>query len=316
MGNAILDRILNSQCAVLAAWQVCAIIVCMSGTMCTLLVDNFGQTIPLFMLAISYFLILICNVWWWPSSDVSWWKYMLIAVCGLAGDWTAVLAYNTTSLASAMLLVTTVIFWVAPLSFFVFRRKINWKQFIAILLAAGGISLVFVADGTEGSKWKGNLLALASAVCYAVSTVTQEKVVNDDSVRLYLCRFSVCAFPLSAILSGSLEWKIIYNYDWNWKSILLILAYSSLLALYYTLVPLILQYSNATVMNLSSLTSNFYSLAISIFFFGSQASWLYLVGFICIPIAIAIFVLTENKTIQNGLEFQSLDPELNAPLKT
>ena len=214
MGHLILDKLLGSQCGVLVAWQLCAIVVCLSGTMCTLIVESFGQTIPLLMLAITYFLILICNVWWWPPSDVSWWKYMLIAICGLGGDWTAVLAYNTTSLASAMLLVTTVIFWVAPLSYFVFHRKINWKQFIAILIAAGGISLVFVADGTEGSRWVGNLLALGSAVCYAISTVTQEKVVNDASVRLYLCRFSVCAFPLAAALSGGLEWKIIYNYDW------------------------------------------------------------------------------------------------------
>ena len=309
MGNAILDRLLKNQCSVLVAWQICPIIVCIAGTNCTLLVNNFGQTIPLFMLAISYFLILIFNVWWWPASDVSWWKYMLIAFCGLAGDWTAILAYNTTSLASAMLLVSTAIFWVAPLSFFAFGRKINWKQFLAILLAAGGISLVIVADGTEGSKWIGNVLALVSGVCYAVSTVTQEKVVNDNSVRLYLFRFSVCAFPLAAILSGSLEWKIIYNYDWNWKSILLVLGYSVLLSLFYSVVPLILQYSNATIMNLSTLTSNFYSLAISIFFFGTNASWLYLVGFICIPIAIAIFVLTETKNHGNPLEIQSIETE-------
>ena len=314
MGHPILDKLLGSQCGVLVAWQLCAIVVCLSGTMCTLIVESFGQTIPLLMLAITYFLILICNVWWWPPSDVSWWKYMLIAICGLGGDWTAVLAYNTTSLASAMLLVTTVIFWVAPLSYFVFHRKINWKQFIAILIAAGGISLVFVADGTEGSRWVGNLLALGSAVCYAISTVTQEKVVNDASVRLYLCRFSVCAFPLAAALSGGLEWKIIYNYDWCWKSVLLILAYSILLAIYYTAVPIILQYSNATVMNLSSLTSNFYSLAISIFFFGSEASWLYLVGFICIPIAIALFVLTEPKK-GDMISVETLDVTDSVPIQ-
>ena len=295
MGNTILDKLLGGTCNQLVAWQICAIIVCLSGTVCTLLVEKFERTIPLLMLSITYFIVFITNVWWWPHSDISWWKYLLIAICGLGGDWTAVLAYNKTSLASAMLLVTTVIFWVAPLSYFVFGRKCNWKQVLAIFIAGGGISMVMVADGTEGSRVIGNCFALGSAVCYAVSTVTQEKVVNDDSVRLYLCRFSTCAFPMALVLSGSLEWKIIANYNWCLESIGLIIAYGVLLALYYIAVPIILQFSNATVMNLSSLTSNFYSLAISIFFFGSNASWLYLVGFACIPIAIATFVLTEKK---------------------
>ena len=289
------DKVLGNQCGVLAAWQLCAIVLCAAGTMCTLIVVDFGETIPLLMLAECYFLLLIFNVWWWPKSDVSWWKYCLIAICGLLGDWTGVMAYNMTSLSSAMLLVTTVIFWVAPLSFFVFGRKINWKQLIAILIAAGGVAMVMVSDGVEGSKWLGNVISLASAICYAVSTVTQEKVVNDASVRLYLCRFSVCAFPLACVLSGAIEWKTIRDYNWTAKSVLLQLTYAVLLAIYYTLVPIILQYSNATVMNLSSLTSNFYSLAISIFFFGSQASWLYLLGFVCIPVAIALFTLTEDK---------------------
>ena len=47
----------------------------------------------------------------------------------------------------------------------------------------------------------------------------------------------------------------------------------------------------STIMELSTLTSNFYSLAISIFFFGTNASWLYLVGFFFIPVAILIYCL-------------------------
>ena len=289
-----LEKILENKWISLIAWQICSLIVCFAGTICSLIVSINNETIPLLMLAMTYFIILLSNVWWWPSSDISWWKYFLVAFFGVIGDWTSVMAYNMTSLASAMLLGTTVVFWVAPLSYFVFKRKINWKQFLSMLLAAGGISLVLVADGTEGSILIGNIVALLSAVCYAISTVTQEKLVNDASIRLYLCRFSICALPLSLVLSGATEWKIISTYNWNWKVILMMIAYAILLASYYMLSPLIMQHSNATVMNLSILTSNFYSLAISIFIFHSKASWLYLVGFFCIPIAITLFVLMEN----------------------
>ena len=61
-----------------------------------------------------------------------------------------------------------------------------------------------------------------------------------------------------------------------------------------------MQFSDATTMNLSMLTSNFYSLAISILFFGQKASWLYLVGFFCIPIAIALFTIFAPKTPEIG----------------
>ena len=299
------SNFLQNKWVVLIAWQVCSLVVCLTGTMCTLIVSKNGETIPLLMLAMTYFIIFITNVWWWPRSDISWWRYLVVSVFGLVGDWTAVLAYNKTSLASAMLFATTVIFWVAPLSYFVFKRKINWKQFLAILLAAIGISLVLVADGTKGSKLVGNLIALASAICYAISTVTQEKLVNDESIRLYLCRFSSCACPLALILSGSIEWKTICHYEWNWKVIIMMFSYAILLALYYMISPVIMQHSNATVMNLSVLTSNFYSLAISIIFFHLRASWLYLVGFFCIPIAILLFVLMEEKP-NKGHEYNPL----------
>ena len=73
-------------------------------------------------------------------------------------------------------------------------------------------------------------------------------------------------------------------------------AYSILLALYDFLAPFFMQFSDATTMNLSLLTANFYSLGISILAFGQKPSWLYLVGFFCIPIAIIIFSLLGPKT--------------------
>ena len=279
----------------MAGWQVLAVILCGGGTVVSYTSSIYGEFIPILSLSICYFIIFITNVWWWPHSDSPWWTYFLVALCCLGGDVSGIFAYNYTSLASAMLLVTTVIFWVAPIAYFVFGRKINWKQFMAMILGITGVSMVMVAQGLAGSKLKGNLLALTSAICYAFATILQEKLVKDDSIRLYLIRLSLSALPISLILCGSLEWKTIRDYKWEAKSISLTLGYSVLLSLYYMLSPIIMQYSNATVMNISMLTSNFYSLAIDIFFFGTHASWLYLVGFMCIPAAVSIFVLSEPK---------------------
>ncbi|EAY13392.1 solute carrier protein, putative [Trichomonas vaginalis G3] len=274
-----------------------------------------GKFLPFLALCLNYFFIFITNIWWWPKTQTPWWIQVLVALCCFGGDVVGIFAYDYTSLASAMLLSTTVIFWIAPLAFFVFHRKINWWQFLAMILAVVGVSMVMVAQGVEGSRLKGNLLALLSAVFYACSTVLQEKLVKDESVHTYLLSISTPDFPLTGILAGALEWKQIRDYSWDAKGACLLFGYSIVLSIYYMVCPVVMQHSNATVMNISLLTSNFYSLFIDIFAFKSKASWIYLVGFVCIPAAILLYVLTEPKPGQQEVkpeEEQRLDSSSNA----
>lgn len=289
------DKLFSHRWAVLIGWQICSLFLCSIGTICSYISMQFGSTIPLLMMSITYAIILLTSVWKVPKADISWWRYLIVSLCAVAGDYTGIKAYDTTSFSSALVFITTVVFWVAPLAFFIFHRKINWIQFAAILISMCGSICVFIADGTAGSKWLGNLLALASAMLYAVYTVLQELLVHNDSFHLYLFRFSAGAAPLALALSGGLEWKMIRDYNWTVQSTSLIVLYSILLAMYDFLAPFIMQYSDATTMNLSMLTSNFYSLAISVFAFGQKASWLYLLGFFFIPIAIILFTVFAPK---------------------
>lgn len=300
-----LKRLLSKKWAVLIAWQVVSLLLCCGGTVCSYIATYYVNTIPLLMMCIGYTILLLVSFWRVPKTDIAWWRYLIVALLLLAGDYTGIQAYNTTSLASAMLLVTTVSFWVAPVAWFILKRKITLIQFFAILLGMCGSVMVFIADGTEGNRWLGNVLALASALTYAVGTVLQELLVHNDSMHIYIFRFACGAAPLSAVLSGGLEWKMIRDFEWCWQSVLLILTYSCILVLYDICSPFVMQFSDATTMNLSMLTSNFYSLAISILLFGQKASWLYLVGFFCIPIAIALFTIFAPKTP----EFENVENE-------
>lgn len=301
--RAFFDRIFSHKWVVLIAWQVCSLFLCSIGTICSYLSIKYGCTIPLLMMSITYIILLCSSAWRVPKTDISWWRYLVVSVCAVSGDYTAIKAYDTTSFSSALIFITTVVFWVAPLAYFIFGRKINWIQFIAILISMCGSVCVFIADGAEGSKWLGNVLALSSAILYAILTVLQELLVHNDSLHLYLFRFSTGAAPIAAILSGSLEWKVMRDYNWTIESASLIVVYSILLAASDFMSPFVMQYSDATTMNISMLTSNFYSLAISILAFGQKASWLYLVGFFCVPIAIVIFTIfapKEQKEIQEN----------------
>lgn len=302
-----LKQLLSKKWAVLIAWQVVSLMLCCSGTVCSYIATYYVNTIPLLMMGIGYTILLIVSCWRVPKTDIAWWRYLVVALLLIAGDYTGIQAYNTTSLASAMLLVTTVSFWVAPVAWFILKRKITLIQFFAILLGMCGSVMVFIADGTEGNRWLGNVLALVSALTYAVGTVLQELLVHNDSMHIYIFRFACGASPISIILSGSLEWKVMRDFEWCWQSVLLILTYSCILVLYDIASPFVMQFSDATTMNLSMLTSNFYSLAISILLFGQKASWLYLVGFICIPIAITLYTIFAPKApeIENADDTES-----------
>lgn len=291
---------------VMIMWQVCVIMNVSGATFCTMLTNINGKTLPFFQLACTYLTLLIVHFSNAPKTSMPWIKYIIVSCLNFGGDATAIYAYTMTSLSSAMILITTVIFWVAPISYFFLKRDISWQQVLSIFIGVAGIALVFVADGIGDSHWQGNVLALSSAFCYAMANILQEVLVYEASIPTFLFRFSLCTSPAAIIVTGAVEWKQIYTYNWSGKVIGLVIGYVVMLSLYYTLVPFVLNHSSATEMNISFLSNNFYSLGLSILFFGQKASWLYLVGFICIPIAIIIFCVwaPEQKYRNAGPQYE------------
>lgn len=292
---------------VLIMWQVCSFFLCAMGVVVTLIDRINGSTLTFFQLLITYGMLSLAHIWHIESSDIALWKYICVAVLNCMGDGFSVISYSYTSLASSLLLTTTVVFWVVPLSYLVFKRKFSIPQLLALLLGLAGMVFVFIADGTAGSRWKGNMFAIFSAMSFAGSTVLQEYLVHNASAIAYLTRFGMSATVITGILTGAFEWKQIRSYNFSVKVVLLILLYALIQTIYYTFCPFIMQHSTAAEMNLSFLTSNFLSLLISILAFGQKASWLYLVGFFCIPIAIAIYSLFPPK--EQKVDDRSYDEE-------
>jgi drug/metabolite transporter (DMT)-like permease len=270
-------------------------LLCAINVFNTLLSSRNSHTLPFLQLGISYTFLLLLHVKRYQSSDLPWLGYIVTTIFGCAGDACAIYSYNTTSLSSAMLLSTTVVFWVAPLDFFIQKRRISIAQGIALLIGFTGATVVFIADGTGEMQWLGNVLALSAAILYALSNVLQERLVQFGSVNLYICRFCFFAVPGNLILTGAVEWKEIRDYDWQAVIFVFVFGYAALLAGYYSFQPFIMQFSTAIEMNISLLSSNFFSLLISILAFGQKAEWLYLVGFVCVPVAIVIYYLFPPK---------------------
>jgi drug/metabolite transporter (DMT)-like permease len=298
--NPTCSSLLQKRWFILILWQICSISLCGLNTFNTLLASNNGETLPFLQLALSYTLILLVHVWRYARSDISWLKYLVVSFLSGAGDCMAIFAYNETSLSSAMLLTTTSVFWVAPITFFLLKRKIAIVQCFALLLGFAGVVLVCVADGFESSQWVGNLLSIAAAVAYAFANVLQEILVQTAPVTTFLCRLSILLAPINVVLGGAIEWKTIAEYNWEGKIVAFVVAYAVMFCAFYTAVPALLQFSSAIEMNISLLTSNFFSLAVSILAFGQKGNWLYLVGFFCVPIAIGLYTACGRRGEKEG----------------
>ena len=94
-------------------------------------------------------------------------------------------AVRTTTVASAVVLSDTEIFWVAIASFFLLHEKLSRKSIIGMILAFTGCCLVAMADtGGEGSL-EGDIFAVLSAVTMMGYTLMGRLARRHMSTSLY-----------------------------------------------------------------------------------------------------------------------------------
>ncbi len=84
----------------------------------------------------------------------------------------------------------------------------------------------------------------------------------------------------------------------------LLLGFAGCLFLLYSLVPLLLKQSSATVMNLSLLTSDVYSLLFGLFLFHLKFSWLYFLAFGLVVAGLIVY----NQAPEVARETKEADP--------
>ena len=144
--NKCIPFLFGKRWFVLIMWQVMSILLTVINVINTLLAEKNGSTLPFLQLCITYTLLLLAYVWRFEKSEMSWIPYIFVSIFNFIGDSTAIIAYNSTSLSSAMLLTTTVVFWVTPLSYFFLKRKYSLIQLLSIIIGFTGVILVFIAD--------------------------------------------------------------------------------------------------------------------------------------------------------------------------
>lgn len=109
-------------------------------------------------------------------------------------------ALRLTSIASCAVLANLTVIFVAIGAVVIFRQKLNWRVWAAILLAFGGAIIITLGGSASGKgSLAGDLLAVAAAICLAAYTMIGAVCRRSVSTTLYTF-LAYSAAALTAVL--------------------------------------------------------------------------------------------------------------------
>lgn len=220
-----------------------------------------------------------------PPLLVNKWLYVFAAFLDVEANFLVLLAYNYTNITSIMLLDCFTIPCVMALSYFLLGCRYKPRHGLGVVLCIIGLIVIVVNDVLDGNTNSqenalvGDLLCIGGSIFYASSNVIEEtmvKYVDKDEYLGYVGSFGVViAFVQCMIfdLHGMQQARF--------SSTVLLAMAGFVLCLFfmYTNTTSYLQESDATLFNLSLLTSDVYAVIFTYFFDGYLVSWLYFVAF-------------------------------------
>ena len=217
--------------------------------------------------------------------------------------------YMEAGIASTLLFVYPIL--VALIMAFVFKEKLTLQTFFCILLALGGIGLLYKSgDGTTLSL-TGVLLVMASALSYAIYIVGANRPLlkNIATLKLtfYVLLFGMTLFLVRIDIGRSLN---IIN-DWYlWGNLIALAIFPT--AISFLCTTLAVQYIGSTptaiLGALEPLTAVFFGVTV----FGESLTLRLCCGIILIILAVTLIIAGSNVT-SHLVRFRKLFPRL--PLK-
>jgi solute carrier family 35 protein F1/2 len=161
---------------------------------------------------------------------------------------------------------------------------------------AGGIG----GDEPAGpQRWKGDMLCLAGASLYAVSNVAQEASIKGGDRVEFLGMLGVFGTAINGAQLLVLELGTLREIQWTGSIVGLIIGFALCLFAMYILTSHFLTEGDATLFNLSMLTSDLWAVLVGVLLFGQGLSWLYF---------IALAILVSGIVLYNSAELKQTIP--------
>ncbi|XP_072950801.1 uncharacterized protein [Typha angustifolia] len=227
--------------------------------------------------------------------QIKWFYYLLLGFVDVEANFLVVKAYQYTSLTSVMLLDCWSIPSVIFLTWMFLKTKYRFRKFAAIAICVSGLVLVIFSDVHAGdraggsSPVKGDMLVIAGSTLYAISNVSEEFLVkNGDRVEL-MAMLGLFGAVVSACQISIFEWNELKSIHWTPGAVLPFLGFALAMFVFYSTVPVLLQISGSTMLNLSLLTSDMWAVLLRIFAYHEKVDWMYFVAFAGVAVGLLTY---------------------------
>ncbi|XP_064628299.1 solute carrier family 35 member F2-like isoform X2 [Lineus longissimus] len=256
------------------------------------------------------------------------WKYLLLGIIDVEGNYLIVNAYHYTTVTSVQLLDCFTIPVVLILSWLILKVKYKLVHIIGVLVCLAGVGSLVGADiltNKNGSEQAvnmvlGDLLCLGGATLYGISNVAEEFVVKSFDQVEFLGMIGIFGSLISGLQVGLLERDAVSEVDFtSYKIVLLLLGFVACLFFYYTFLPVVIKATSAATVNLNILSADFYSLLFGIFLFRYTFHPLYYVAFVLILGGVVVYCSKETPqrvTDQNDTTVEHLQHIVEEPPTT
>lgn len=241
-------------------------------------------------------------------AQMPWWKYALIALADVEANFLVVMAYQYTTITSVMLLDCFAIPSAMVLSFLFLGTRYTWRHYAGVGVCLAGLGLLVLSDvlhiagGIGGDsvdprhKWVGDLLCLAGAFLYAVSNVAQEASVKSGDRVEFLGMLGAWGALINGVQLLVVELRTLQGVVWSGATVGLVLGFGLCLFAMYVLTSHFLQQRDATLFNLSMLTSDLWGVLVGVLLFGQGLSWLYFLALVVIVAGIFLYNSADTLT--------------------
>ncbi|KAL8857606.1 MAG: hypothetical protein Q9178_005771 [Gyalolechia marmorata] len=286
---------------VLVLGQILALCITSTNTFSSLLVGQ-GTSIPAFQTFFNYVLLNIIYTSftlyrygfkrWYRLLLKDGWKYIILSFLDVQGNYFTVLAYRYTTILSAQLINFFAIVVVVIVSSIFLRVRYHITQVAGILICIGGVGILIgsdhitgatASDGiSKGNQVKGDLFALVGASCYGLSNVVEEFLVSKRPLYEVVGQLGFWGMIWNGAQAGIFDKKQFESATWNGKVGGYLTGYTLILAMFYSLAPIMFRLASAAFFNISLLTGNFWGVCIGVKVFHLSIHWMYPIAFVCI----------------------------------
>ncbi|GMP78332.1 hypothetical protein CsSME_00034284 [Camellia sinensis var. sinensis] len=181
------------------------------------------------------------------------------------------------------------------LTWFFLKTKYRYRKFAGVAICVAGLVVIIFSDvhakdrSGGSSPLKGDMLVIAGSTLYAISNVSEEFFVKSaDRVEL-MAMLGIFGAIISACQISILERNELKAIHWSSGSVIPFIGFAVAMFLFYSGVPLLLKICGSTMLNLSLLTSDMWTVLIRIFAYHEKVDWMYFVAFAAVVVGLVIY---------------------------